>query len=65
LTFDDPAARDGGVGNLGSCLDPRRIKLLVVGGNTVSAMALEDLRKEFDRLPILGVVEPAAEAAVR
>ena len=43
----------------------RRIKLLVVACNTVSAVALEDLRKEFDRLPILGVVEPAAEAAVR
>jgi glutamate racemase len=44
-------------------LTDRGIKALVVACNTVSAVALDMLRAEFD-LPVLGVVEPGAEAAV-
>jgi glutamate racemase len=40
------------------------IKGLVVACNTVSAVALDLLRAEFD-LPVVGVVEPGALAAVR
>jgi glutamate racemase len=40
------------------------IKLLVVACNTVSAVALEMLRSELS-IPVLGVIEPSAEAAVR
>ena len=41
----------------------RGVKGLVVACNTVSAVALEMLRAELD-LPVLGVVEPGARAAV-
>ena len=40
------------------------IKLLVVACNTVSAVALDILRVQLD-LPVLGVIEPGARAAVR
>jgi glutamate racemase len=39
------------------------IKALVVACNTVSAVALDMLRVEFD-LPVLGVIEPGARAAL-
>lgn len=42
----------------------REIKALVIACNTVSAVAVEMLRAELD-LPVIGVVEPGAEAAVR
>lgn len=41
----------------------RGVKGIVVACNTVSAVALEMLRAELD-LPVLGVVEPGARAAV-
>ena len=40
------------------------IKLLVVACNTASAVALDELRKEFAPLPVVGVIEPGASAAV-
>ncbi len=40
------------------------IKLLVVACNTVSSVALDMLRVQLD-LPVLGVIEPGARAAVR
>jgi glutamate racemase len=40
------------------------IKLLVVACNTASAVALDTLRKQMDPIPVLGVVEPGATAAV-
>lgn len=45
-------------------LQRQRIKLLVVACNTVSAVALDMLRVELD-IPVLGVIEPSARAAVR
>src|SRR5690349_7127569 len=44
-------------------LTRRGIKLLVVACNTVSAVALDMLRVELD-IPVLGVIEPGAQAAV-
>ena len=41
----------------------RKVKAVVVACNTVSAWALPTLRQRFD-LPIFGVVEPGARAAV-
>jgi glutamate racemase len=41
----------------------RGVKALVVACNTVSAVALDMLRVEFD-LPVLGVVEPGAQAVL-
>jgi glutamate racemase len=41
----------------------RGVKAIVIACNTVSAVAPERLRVEFD-IPILGVIEPGAEAAV-
>jgi len=42
----------------------RGIKLLVVACNTASALSLPELRAHLKPLPVLGVVEPGAEAAV-
>ncbi len=41
------------------------IKCLVVACNTASAAALEVLRVRYPRIPIVGVVEPGAEAGCR
>lgn len=46
-------------------LRERGIKLLVVACNTASAVALDTLQAELAPLPVLGVVEPGAAAAVR
>ena len=40
------------------------IKMLVVACNTASAVALDALREDLDPLPVVGVVEPGAAAAV-
>jgi glutamate racemase len=42
----------------------RGIKLLVVACNTASAISLESLREHLAPLPVIGVVEPGADAAV-
>ncbi len=41
----------------------RRIKLLVVACNTASAAALDTLKALWPDLPVIGVVEPGAQAA--
>jgi glutamate racemase len=45
-------------------LQENGIKLLVVACNTASAVALDVLREQMDPTPVLGVVEPGAQAAV-
>jgi glutamate racemase len=45
-------------------LQDEGIKLLVVACNTASAVALEALRSNLAPLPVVGVVEPGAAAAV-
>lgn len=45
-------------------LEAQGIKLLVVGCNTASAVALDALREQLAPLPVVGVVEPGAAAAV-
>lgn len=45
-------------------LQEQGIKLLVVACNTASAVALDALRKQMSPLPVIGVVEPGADAAV-
>lgn len=45
-------------------LQQQGIKLLVVACNTASAVALEALREQMAPLPVIGVVEPGASAAV-
>jgi len=42
----------------------RRIRGLVVACNTASASALDALRRHHPSLPVIGVIEPGAEAAV-
>ena len=42
----------------------RGIKLLVVACNTVSAVAIDELQAALPGLPVVGVVEPGAQAAV-
>ncbi|GHV14845.1 hypothetical protein FACS1894219_11340 [Clostridia bacterium] len=41
------------------------MKIILVACGTVSSIALETLRKEFPEVPIIGVVEPSCEKAVR
>src|SRR5690349_19243088 len=48
-----------------SHLVQRGIKLLVVACNTASAVAMPALTQEFAPLPVIGVVEAGAQAAVR
>ena len=45
-------------------LQRRGVKMLVVACNTASAVALEALREQFHPLPVVGVVEPGASAAI-
>lgn len=45
-------------------LQRHNIKMLVVACNTASAVALEALRAQMAPLPVIGVVEPGAHAAV-
>jgi glutamate racemase len=47
----------------GRSLEKHGIKMLVVACNTVSAVALDVLRVDLD-MPVLGVIEPGANAAV-
>jgi len=47
------------------CLAERGIKALVVACNTASSTALPALRERFPGLPVIGVIEPGARAAVR
>jgi glutamate racemase len=42
----------------------RRVRCLVVACNTASASALGALRAQHPELPVVGVIEPGAEAAV-
>lgn len=46
-----------------SLLSAHELKMLVVACNTVSAVALDMLRVELD-IPVIGVIEPGAKAAV-
>jgi glutamate racemase len=41
----------------------REIKCLVVACNTASAAALHAMRERYDRVPVIGVIEPGARAA--
>lgn len=41
------------------------VKMLVIACNTATSCALPSLRKDFPDIPVLGVVEPGARAAVR
>ncbi len=47
-----------------SHLQKHGIKLLVVACNTASAVALDALREQMAPLPVIGVVEPGAMAAI-
>ncbi len=42
-----------------------RVGGVVVACNTVSAVALRHIEREFQGLPVMGVIEPGADAAVR
>jgi len=46
-------------------LHERGVKCLVVACNTASASALDALTREFDPVPVIGVLEPGAAAACR
>jgi glutamate racemase len=48
-----------------SALMPHRIKLLVVACNTASSTALPALTEALKPIPVLGVIEPGADAAVK
>tara|TARA_B100000579_G_scaffold73571_1_gene56524 strand:- start:34 stop:831 length:798 start_codon:yes stop_codon:yes gene_type:complete len=39
-------------------------KMIIVACNTATAMALKMLKKEFDNIPIIGVIEPGSKQAI-
>ncbi len=41
------------------------VKMIVIACNTVSATCLEDLRKRFPEIPIVGIITPAADEVAR
>ncbi len=45
-------------------LRTRGVKMLVIACNTASAVALDELQKALAPLPVIGVVEPGARAAI-
>jgi glutamate racemase len=45
-------------------LAPFDVKLLVIACNTASAVAVPALRERMDPVPVLGVIEPGADAAL-
>jgi glutamate racemase len=59
-----PASISRYAGQAAALLQERNIKLLVVACNTASAVALDELREQMAPLPVIGVVEPGADAAV-
>lgn len=59
-----PASISRYAGQATALLQQRNIKLLVVACNTASAVALDALRSQMAPLPVIGVVEPGAAAAV-
>ncbi len=48
-----------------SKLVERHIKLLVVACNTATSVALDTLREAYPGIPVIGVVEPGAQASCR
>ena len=38
------------------------VKMIVIACNTVSSTCLEDLRRKFPQIPILGIIDPAAKS---
>ncbi len=46
-------------------VDSTPVKMLVVACNTARSVALPTLRREFPHIPVVGVIEPGARAAVR
>ena len=59
-----PASIDRYARQATALLQRQGIKLLVVACNTASAVALESLREQLLPVPVVGVVEPGATAAV-
>ena len=59
-----PASISRYAGQATAKLQGRGIKLLVVACNTASAVALDALKEQMQPLPVIGVVEPGATAAV-
>jgi glutamate racemase len=49
---------------IGAWLAARPVKLIVIACNTATAAALHDVQRAFD-VPVIGVVEPGARAAVK
>ncbi|NDJ18873.1 glutamate racemase [Myxacorys almedinensis] len=46
-------------------MESHHVKMVIMACNTSSALAIETIRQEFPRLPILGVILPGARAAVQ
>lgn len=41
------------------------VKMIVIACNTVSATCVDDLRKKFPKIPIIGIIEPTAREVAR
>jgi glutamate racemase len=50
--------------NAANLLIEKGVKLLVVACNTASSVSLEQLKKQFSPIPVIGVIEPAVRACI-
>ena len=50
---------------IGNFLARNNVKMIVIACNTVSATSLEDLRRAFPRIPVIGVISPTARVVAR
>ncbi|MDR3363800.1 MAG: glutamate racemase [Clostridiales Family XIII bacterium] len=46
-------------------IESQDVKMVAIACNTVSAIALDDLRQRHPKVPILGIISPAAHTAAR
>ncbi|NLD10725.1 MAG: glutamate racemase [Clostridiales bacterium] len=50
---------------IGDFLARQNVKMIVIACNTVSATCLDDLRKAFPEIPVIGVISPTAKVVAR
>lgn len=50
---------------IGDFLVKNNVKMIVIACNTVSATCLEDLRKAYPDIPIIGVISPTAKVVAK
>ncbi|MBE6036797.1 MAG: glutamate racemase [Clostridiales bacterium] len=58
----DPSTIRAFSAQIAEFLVQHQVKMIVIACNTVSSICLEDLQQRFPQVPIVGIIEPAAQA---